>query len=129
MRHEAFTQTALPCVSLPELVGAFSYALDLTEGQPAGHCLRSAWIGAHLAKATGIKFSIDQLTRHLHNEKFSFQPAKHTVLQLYTVITAKVPAGNSGGEVGLRQLLSSFIPGILLHVANWHDDYFDTTCV
>lgn len=61
--------------------------------------------------------------------RFNFQPAKHTVLQLYTVITAKVPAGNSGGEVGLRQLLSSFIPGILLHVANWHDDYFDTTCV
>ena len=38
-------------VSRAELVGAFSYALDLTEGQPAGHCLRSAWIGAHVGRA------------------------------------------------------------------------------
>ena len=28
-------------VTLAELVGAFSYALDMTEGQPAGHSVRS----------------------------------------------------------------------------------------
>ena len=26
------------------LMGAFSYALDLTDGQPPGHCVRCCWI-------------------------------------------------------------------------------------
>ena len=54
MRHEILTATALPVVSLPELVGAFSYALDLTEGQPAGHCVRACWIGSHIGRRLGL---------------------------------------------------------------------------
>ena len=27
-------------LKLAELIGSLSYALDLTEGQPAGHCVR-----------------------------------------------------------------------------------------
>ena len=38
-----------------------------------------ARLGAHLAKTTGIRFSTDQLTRHLHREKFSIQRPKHTM--------------------------------------------------
>ncbi len=34
---------------LAEVIGALSYALDLTEGQPPGHCLRCAAIGMRLA--------------------------------------------------------------------------------
>jgi len=41
-------------VSLAELVGAFSYALDITEGQPAGHGVRSCWIGIHIGRALGL---------------------------------------------------------------------------
>ena len=41
-------------VTLAELVGAFSYALDITEGQPAGHCLRACWIGSHIGRALGL---------------------------------------------------------------------------
>jgi HD-GYP domain-containing protein (c-di-GMP phosphodiesterase class II) len=41
-------------LSLPDLVGAFSHALDLTEGQPAGHCIRACWIGMHVGKAVGL---------------------------------------------------------------------------
>ena len=54
MRHEVFAEAARPIVSLPELVGAFSYALDLTEGQPAGHCVRACWIGNHVAREMGL---------------------------------------------------------------------------
>ncbi len=54
MRHEAFIETAATLVSLPELVGAFSYALDLTEGQPAGHGVRSCWIGSHVGRDLGL---------------------------------------------------------------------------
>ncbi|MEP7348788.1 MAG: HD domain-containing phosphohydrolase [Sphingorhabdus sp.] len=40
--------------SLSEILGAFSYALDLTEGQPAGHSIRACWIGTKLAQAIGL---------------------------------------------------------------------------
>ncbi|WP_309805942.1 HD-GYP domain-containing protein [Novosphingobium capsulatum] len=59
MRH-AFAQEfacATPAVattSLSEILGAFSYALDLTEGQPAGHSLRACWIASQIAVALGL---------------------------------------------------------------------------
>lgn len=37
--------------SLAEILGAFSYALDLTEGQPQGHSLRACWIASRMAQA------------------------------------------------------------------------------
>lgn len=39
---------------LAELIGALSYALDLTEGQPPGHCVRSCMIGMRLGRAIGL---------------------------------------------------------------------------
>jgi putative nucleotidyltransferase with HDIG domain len=41
-------------VKLSELVGAFSYALDLTEGQPAGHSVRCCWIGSQIGRVLGL---------------------------------------------------------------------------
>jgi HD-GYP domain-containing protein (c-di-GMP phosphodiesterase class II) len=41
-------------MSLAEILSAFSYALDLTEGQPAGHSIRACWIGAQLGQAIGL---------------------------------------------------------------------------
>ena len=40
---------------LAEILGAFSYALDLTEGQPAGHSVRAAWIGTHVGLGAGLR--------------------------------------------------------------------------
>jgi putative nucleotidyltransferase with HDIG domain len=37
-----------------ELLGALSHALDLTEGQPQGHCTRVCWIGTHIGKAINL---------------------------------------------------------------------------
>ncbi len=39
---------------LGEVVGALSYALDLTEGQPPGHSLRCCWIGMQLGRHLGL---------------------------------------------------------------------------
>ena len=47
-------EDAKQTVTLAELIGAFSYALDITEGQPAGHCLRACWIGSHIGRALGL---------------------------------------------------------------------------
>ncbi len=39
---------------LSEVVGALSYALDLTEGEPPGHAVRSCLIGMRLAQELGL---------------------------------------------------------------------------
>lgn len=55
MFHELPTlhrETAMP---VAELLGAFTYALDLTEGQPAGHSLRACFIATRVAQAMGIE--------------------------------------------------------------------------
>lgn len=42
------------CLRLSEVIGALSYALDMTEGQPQGHCLRCCWIGMHIGTTMGL---------------------------------------------------------------------------
>ena len=41
-------------IQLAELISALSHALDITEGQPQGHCVRCCWIGMHIAQALGL---------------------------------------------------------------------------
>lgn len=40
---------------LSEIIGSLSYALDLTEGLPPGHCLRSCWVGMHIGRQYGME--------------------------------------------------------------------------
>jgi len=47
-------ESALVRLSLSEILGAMSYALDLTEGQPPGHCLRCCWIGMQIGTTIGL---------------------------------------------------------------------------
>jgi len=42
-------------LKLSELISSLSYALDITEGQPEGHCIRSCWIGMHIGAAMGLE--------------------------------------------------------------------------
>ena len=41
-------------LKLSELIGALSYALDMTEGQPKGHCMRCAYIGTAVGGQLGL---------------------------------------------------------------------------
>lgn len=41
-------------IKLSEVIGALSAALDLTEGQPMGHALRSCLIGMRLAELADL---------------------------------------------------------------------------
>jgi len=41
-------------LKLSELISALRHALDITEGQPEGHCVRCCWIGMHLGRAIGL---------------------------------------------------------------------------
>ena len=42
-------------MKMSELISALSHALDMTEGQPPGHCVRSCWIGMQLGHASGLE--------------------------------------------------------------------------
>lgn len=50
------TKSPLPApeLRLAELLGALSHALDMVEGQPAGHCVRCCWIGIHIGRELGL---------------------------------------------------------------------------
>jgi HD-GYP domain-containing protein (c-di-GMP phosphodiesterase class II) len=41
-------------IRLAEIIEALSKALDLTEGQPPGHCIRTCYIGTHIGRELGI---------------------------------------------------------------------------
>ncbi|WP_028454918.1 HD-GYP domain-containing protein [Chitinilyticum litopenaei] len=41
-------------LKMAELIGSLSYALDITEGQPEGHCVRCCWIGIHIGRQIGL---------------------------------------------------------------------------
>lgn len=41
-------------LSLAELIGALSHALDITEGQPQGHCARCCYIGTRIGAMIGL---------------------------------------------------------------------------
>ena len=43
-----------PALRLGSLLGGLSYALDMTEGQPAGHCIRCYWICTRIGIAPGL---------------------------------------------------------------------------
>jgi HD-GYP domain-containing protein (c-di-GMP phosphodiesterase class II) len=47
-------------VRMSEVIGALSYALDMTEGQPPGHCLRACWIGVQIGQK--FKLSADEIS-------------------------------------------------------------------
>ena len=47
------SQTKSPLL-LSEVIAALSYALDMTEGQPAGHSVRCCWIGMHIGEKLGL---------------------------------------------------------------------------
>jgi HD-GYP domain-containing protein (c-di-GMP phosphodiesterase class II) len=41
-------------IRLAEIIEALSKALDLTEGQPPGHCIRTCYIGTHIGREIGM---------------------------------------------------------------------------
>jgi HD-GYP domain-containing protein (c-di-GMP phosphodiesterase class II) len=51
---DALAAPAVAGMKLSELIGSLSQALDITEGQPRGHCVRVCWIGMHIGEQIGL---------------------------------------------------------------------------
>lgn len=53
--HEMIIPVETPAaIRLSDVLGALSHALDLTEGQPEGHALRTCIIGMRIAKLMAV---------------------------------------------------------------------------
>lgn len=53
--HPAGSPLSSPhSLRLSELISALSHALDITEGQPEGHCVRCCWIGMQIGRRLGL---------------------------------------------------------------------------
>lgn len=50
-----------PTIRRAELIAALSHALDLTEGQPRGHCIRVCWLGMQIG--IGLNLSTEELVQ------------------------------------------------------------------
>ena len=50
-------QPATGHLRLAELLSALSFALDMVEGQPAGHCVRCCWIAIQIGREIGLSDS------------------------------------------------------------------------
>lgn len=55
--NPSFPSSSDPVVSLGELLGALSHALDMAEGRPPGHAMRCCWIGMEAAEALDLTTS------------------------------------------------------------------------
>ena len=49
-----YRKQPIESVNLAELLGTLSFALDMTEGQPEGHCIRCCWIGSNIGLQLGL---------------------------------------------------------------------------
>ena len=54
MEPTSYISGQLDEITLSELLGALSHALDLTEGQPAGHCVRCSRVGVEIGREIGL---------------------------------------------------------------------------
>jgi putative nucleotidyltransferase with HDIG domain len=54
MISAASKQAPAPTIRVSQIISALSYALDLTEGRPMGHSVRSCILGMRLARHTGV---------------------------------------------------------------------------
>ncbi|MBB3952341.1 HD-GYP domain-containing protein [Aureimonas jatrophae] len=45
---------AAPALRLSQILSTLSHALDMTEGQPAGHCVRAAFVADRIGAAVGL---------------------------------------------------------------------------
>jgi HD-GYP domain-containing protein (c-di-GMP phosphodiesterase class II) len=54
MRHDSLVFKRVGEVRRSEVIAAFSYALDLAEGQPQGHAIRTCFIAATLGRELGL---------------------------------------------------------------------------
>lgn len=93
-------------INLSEVVGALSYALDITEGQPVGHSLRCCWIGMHVGMRLGLpEADLSDLYYTLLLKDIGCSSNAARICQLYLADDLNFKAGYKSVDSGLPEIL------------------------
>lgn len=93
-------------IHLSEVVGALSYALDITEGQPMGHSLRCCWIGMHVGRRLGLSpAELSDLYYTLLLKDIGCSSNAARICQLYLADDLRFKAGYKTVDTGLPEIL------------------------
>ena len=89
-----------------ELFGALSHALDLTEGQPRGHCSRVCWMGMKLGEAINMpRYELSDLYYTLLLKDLGCSSNAARICQLYLTDDLKFKADFKTIDGSLSQAL------------------------
>ncbi|WP_316355678.1 HD-GYP domain-containing protein [Devosia sp.] len=98
--------TTSTTIHLSEVVGALSYALDITEGQPVGHSLRCCWIGMHVGMRLGLApAELSDLYYTLLLKDIGCSSNAARICQLYLADDLRFKAGYKSVDSGLPEIL------------------------
>ena len=78
-------------VGLAELLGALSQALDITEGQPAGHCARCCYIGVRIGGAHHERLDGKGYPRGITESDITLETRIVTTADFFDALTADRP--------------------------------------
>ena len=93
-------------INLSEVVGALSYALDITEGQPVGHSLRCCWIGMHVGMHLGLPAAeLSDLYYTLLLKDIGCSSNAARICKLYLADDLSFKAGYKSVDSGLPEIL------------------------
>ncbi|HTO27952.1 MAG TPA: HD domain-containing phosphohydrolase [Devosia sp.] len=98
--------TTSTTIHLSEVVGALSYALDITEGQPVGHSLRCCWIGMHVGMKLGLApAELSDLYYTLLLKDIGCSSNAARICQLYLADDLRFKAGYKSVDSSLPEIL------------------------
>ncbi len=108
MLHEDILQRGRShaSVTLAEVIRAFSYALDLTEGQPEGHCTRACYIGCLIGREIGLEqHQLDELFYTLLLKDLGCSSNAARIWELYQADDLRFKQGWKTVPIGLPATL------------------------
>ncbi|WP_341989523.1 HD domain-containing phosphohydrolase [Azorhizobium sp. AG788] len=103
---EALTPPAAQHLLLADLLGALSHALDLTEGQAEGHCMRCCWIGVRIGQELGLsEAQLTDLSYTLILKDLGCSSNAARICQLYLADDRTIKSGSKHLDGSLFQAL------------------------
>ncbi|WP_332116329.1 HD-GYP domain-containing protein [Azorhizobium caulinodans] len=98
--------TAADHVLLADLLAALSHALDLTEGQAEGHCLRCCWIGVRIGQELGLpEAQLADLSYTLILKDLGCSSNAARICELYLADDRTIKSGSKHLDGSLKQAL------------------------
>lgn len=106
MADMAVAEPAAQHILLADLLSALSHALDLTEGQAEGHCLRCCWIGVRIGQDLGLpEGQLADLSYTLILKDLGCSSNAARICELYLADDHTIKSGSKHLDGSLQQAL------------------------